>query len=292
MSGAAQRLRLRQEPADLIGSVIGGCCVERYLGEEGVVQVYRAIQVSMERAVALKLLLPELAPDKGTVERFMAAARIGGRLSHPNIIQVYDAGEEREIRFVVLEYVGNATLRDYLGRDGKEHPLDQFLAAQIAAQLAAALDYAHSQGFVHGRVTPSHILLTSHGVPKLADLGAMSPRTGSAEKRPPPTLEELCYLAPEEMDGSSPADPRGDLYSLGVVLYAMLAGRPGVEGESAEEIIGKVRKGERTALSRLRRDVSRLLAQVVTRALSAKPEDRYARASEMEAALLKAQERL
>jgi serine/threonine-protein kinase len=288
----ASRLALKHEPADLIGSVIGGCCIERYLGGEGPVHVYRAIQVSMERTVALKLLLPKEAAEDRVREWFLAAARIGGRLSHPNIIQVYDAGEEQGVHFVALEYVGNATLRDYLGRDGREKPLDQFLAAKIAEQIAAALDSAHSQGIVHGRVTPEHILLTTHGMPKLADLGVAALSQGAEGAPRTFTLDELSHIAPEQADGVAPPNPLSDLYSLGAVLFTMLAGRPAFAGASAEEVMEKLRKGEREALPKLRRDVVRVLAQIAARAMSPKPEERFAHASEMRAALLKAQERL
>jgi serine/threonine-protein kinase len=288
----AARLALRHEPADLIGSMIGGCRIERYIGGEAAVHIYRAIQVSMERAVALKLLLPEDAQDDSLKGRFLTAARIGGRLSHPNIIQIYDAGEEEGVYFVALEYVGNATLRNYLGGAGQEKPLDQFLAAQIAEQLAAALDCAHAQGIVHGRISPEHIMLTPHGMPKLADLGVAALGHGSADAKRPMSLDELCHVAPEQADGSAPPSPLGDLYSLGAVLYTMLAGHPAFRGESAEQIVERIRKGECETLTRARRDVSKVLAQVAMRAMSANPEERFARAADMQAALLKAQERL
>lgn len=288
----AARLALRHEPADLIGSMIGGCRIERYLGGESSIHIYRAIQVSMERAVALKLLLPEQAKNESLRKRFLSAARIGGRLSHPNIIQVYDAGEEEGVYFVALEYVGNATLRNYLGTNGQEKPLDQFLAAQIAEQLAGALDCAHAQGIVHGRISPEHIMLTPHGMPKFADLGLAALGQGPEAENRPMSLDELSHVAPELAIGGSTPSPLGDLYSLGAVLYTMLAGRPAFRGESAEDIVEKIRKGECETLIRVRRDVNKGLAQVAMRAMSPNPEERFARASDLQAALLKAQDRL
>ncbi|HWO69585.1 MAG TPA: Stk1 family PASTA domain-containing Ser/Thr kinase [Actinomycetota bacterium] len=194
----------------------------------GMGEVFRARDLVLEREVAIKVLHRNLAADPGFVERFRREARAAASLNHPNIVAVYDWGAVDGVYFMVMEHVRGPSLREVLDAAGRLEPRQ---AADVLLQVLAALDHAHRMGIVHRDVKPENILVTPEGTAKVADFGlarayadARSTQTGSV-------AGTVQYLAPEQLRGE-PADPRTDLYSVGIVGFELLTGRTPFAGET------------------------------------------------------------
>ena len=283
------------EPRSLSGTLIGGCRVEELLGADPVSQIYRATQISMERVVALKILSPRMTHDSRAVERFIQAARAGGKLTHPNIVQIYDAGEENGIYFIALELVDGRSLREALREHGANRPFGLDPAVRVADQIAGALEYAHGQSVIHGNVAPDNVYLTWHDVAKLADLGFSKSLADSGIERPTHSgdrLDGLCFTAPEQLSDARSATARSDIYSLGAVLFFMLTGRIPFRGGSEREMRERILKGDRERIPRLRRDAPEELVKIVDRAMARLPSERQAHAAELQEDLSRFRARL
>jgi eukaryotic-like serine/threonine-protein kinase len=202
--------------------------LERSLGNGGMGEVFVATDLMLDRRVALKRLSTALAQDEPARKRFLREAKALARINHPNVVGVFDTGEDAGTPFLVMELVEGTTLRDELRRNGRIEPTR---AASIGAGIAGGLAAAHSQGVVHRDVKPSNVFLTGSDVPKVGDFGiarvergdATLTLTGQAFGSPP-------YVAPEQATGGH-VDARADLYSLGCVLFQMLAGRRPFDGD-------------------------------------------------------------
>jgi serine/threonine-protein kinase len=244
-------------------------------------QVFRGTDEVLRRSIAVKVLHPHLAADDTFVTRFRHEAIAVARLSHPAIVNVYDTCSENGVEAIVMELVRGNTLRDRLD----EGPLDPWAAANIAAQVAGALDVAHAAGLVHRDIKPANILLSEDGRVKVGDFGIAKAAESADLTQEGSFVGTAKYLAPEQVE-SKPVDGRTDLYSLGVVLYEMLCGRVPFEGDSSSA----------TALARLHQDPQRLrlvhpgiprpLEAITMRLLARNPDDRFSTASDVRAALL------
>jgi eukaryotic-like serine/threonine-protein kinase len=191
-------------------------------------EVYRAHDAVLERQVAVKVLHPSLAGDAGFVERFRREARSAAGLNHANIVHVHDWGAVDGVYFMVMEYVRGQSLRDVLNAEGL---LASATAADVLVQVLAALDHAHRTGIVHRDVKPENIMLTPDGVAKVTDFGLARAYADARSTQAGTVTGTVQYLAPEQLQGE-PADPRTDLYSLGIVAYELLTGRVPFEGET------------------------------------------------------------
>ena len=266
----------------LIGRVVAGYRIDAFLRAEDLSRVYAGFQLSMERKVCMKVLSPGLTDDADAVRRFIQAARSAGKLSHPNILQVYDAGEEGGLNFIAIELVEGTTLRDHIHAQGRKRALEVAEAMDLADQIGDAMAYAHGNDVVHGGLTLNNIYVTPHRVAKLADLGfsknladsGMAPAARSGE-RP----GNLYFTAPEQLADPTRATPAADVYSLGAVLFVMLTGHMPFRGSSAQEVLERVQAGRRETVRRLRREVPVELGGFVDRAMALKPEDRPADAA-------------
>jgi serine/threonine protein kinase len=198
------------------------------LGEGGMASVYRARDLRLNRDVAVKVLRDELTRDADFLSRFQREAETVASLSHPNIVPVYDVGEEDGSHFIVMEYVRGRTLKDAIEAGG---PLPPARAAQIVCSVLDALTYAHSHGLIHRDVKPQNILLAADGTARLADFG-IAHIAGSSTTRTAAILGSAHYLSPEQSRGEE-ATVRSDIYATGVVLYESLAGRPPFDGANA-----------------------------------------------------------
>jgi serine/threonine-protein kinase len=200
----------------------------------GMGEVFRAHDAVLAREVAVKVLHRSLASDQGFVDRFRREARAAATLNHPNIVAVYDWGAVDGVYYMVMEYVAGRSVRELLNGD---HHLAPAQAADIVRQTLLALEHAHAKGIVHRDLKPENILLTSDGTVKLTDLGLARAFADARSTRGAVT-GTVQYLAPEQIRGE-PADPRSDLYSLGIVAYELLTGRLPFTGETPMSIAYK-----------------------------------------------------
>ncbi|MFF9363427.1 Stk1 family PASTA domain-containing Ser/Thr kinase [Streptomyces griseoluteus] len=219
----------------LLGQVLDGRYrVEARIAVGGMATVYRALDVRLDRVLALKVMHPALAADGAFVDRFIREARSVARLSHPNVVQVFDQGTDGGYVYLAMEYVAGCTLRDVLRERGALRPR---AALDIVEPVLAALGAAHRAGFVHRDMKPENVLIGDDGRVKVADFGlvravdTVTSTTGSV-------LGTVSYLAPEQIEQGT-ADPRVDVYACGVVLYEMLTGAKPHSGDSPAQVIYK-----------------------------------------------------
>jgi eukaryotic-like serine/threonine-protein kinase len=254
--------------------------IERELGQGGMAVVFLAQDLRHDRHVALKVLRPEISAEIGA-ERFLREIKLAAGLTHPHILPVYDSGDAGGLLFYVMPNMEGRSLRERLDRE-RQLPLED--ALRVTREVAAALDYAHRHQVVHRDVKPENILL-HEGAAMVADFGigkALS-RDGSTTQTGV-TLGTPAYMSPEQASGEKDLDGRSDLYSLGCVLYEMLAGEPPFTGPTAQAVIAK-RFVSPIPKVRVTRDIPEAVDDAVTRALSRTPVDRFATAADFATAL-------
>jgi serine/threonine-protein kinase len=254
----------------------------RLIDRGGMAEVWEGKDEILDRPVAIKVLHPRLAGDDEFQERFRLEAVAAARLAHPNIVGTFDTGIDDGVAYIVMELVVGRTLRDVLGDEG---PLPVAKAVAIAAAVADALDYAHRAGIVHRDVKPGNILVGQDGRVKVADFGIAKAATDTDLTQPGALLGTAKYLAPEQVSGK-PQDRRSDVYGLGVVLYEMLRGKPPFTGDSDMAVAYQHAHADPPRLRQLRPDVSRRLESIVMKAMAKSPDQRFATAGDMRAALL------
>ena len=247
--------------------------LERQLGAGGMATVYLAVDLKHHRQVAIKVLRPELAAVLGA-ERFLREIEISARLHHPHMLPLYDSGEAAGLLYYVMPYIEGESLRLRLDRE-KQLPVED--ALQIAREVADALSYAHGHNVVHRDIKPENILLESgHAV--VADFGiarAVSAAGGEALTATGMVIGTPAYLSPEQAAGSKELDGRSDLYSLGCVLYEMLAGQPPFTGPTVESIVHQHLAVEPPNIASIRPAVPGWVTAALHRALAKTPADRF-----------------
>lgn len=286
-AGASQQ----QAPEDLLGSVLGTCALERILGRGGMGVVYLAQQSRPHRQVAVKVLLLSLMPDPERRERFLKRFRreadAVAALDHPNILPIFEYGEQTELAYLVMPYVGRGTLRDRVERKG-QLPLAE--VAGFLAQAAAALDYAHAHGVIHRDVKPQNMLLYpdkrlmlgDFGIAKVAAQAAINEDGQQAD--PLTTLGHVVgtpdYIAPEQAMGYM-VDARADIYSLGVVLFYMVTGRVPFVAPQPMTVAAKHVSEPPPSPRQFRRDLPAAAEAVILKAMAKDPAARYRSAGEL-----------
>ncbi|GAB4264983.1 MAG: hypothetical protein Kow0080_04680 [Candidatus Promineifilaceae bacterium] len=283
--------------SSLIGHTINNRYrIEAIIGDGGMGTVYRAYDINLDRAVAIKLMHAHFARQEEFRQRLVQEAKTAAQLDHPSITRVFDFGESSEGLFIAMEYVSGGSLRNHLRRlqrMQKYLPLAQSL--QIAIQIADALDYAHRQGIIHRDVKPGNIILkrlTSADEPgeqpfraMLTDFGLVKLTEGANLTRSGATLGTPTYMSPEQCEGQK-LDGRADIYSLGVVLYELVSNRLPFTFKSLSEALSAHTKGvQPTPVRELRSDVPALIDTILGKALAKNPDDRYAAAGEFAAAM-------
>jgi serine/threonine protein kinase len=264
----------------LIGTTLGPYRIIEPLGRGGMAAVYKAYQPSLDRYVAIKVLPAHLTDEPGFAERFRREARAVAKLEHPHILAVYDYGQEGDLTYIAMRYVGGGTLKELLGK-----PLELHLVVDLIGQIAEALDYAHEHGVIHRDVKPSNVLLdrgnwallTDFGVARMVEATQQLTGTGVGVGTP-------AYMSPEQGQGKK-VDRRSDVYSLGIVLYEMLTGRVPFEAETPLAVVWK-HANEPLPLPRsINPDIPEAMERVVLKALAKSAEDRFPKTGDLSKAL-------
>ncbi len=254
----------------------------QHIARGGMAEVYRAQDRLLGRPVALKVLFPELSVDRSFVERFRREAQAAANLSHPNIVPVFDWGEDQGTYFIVMEYVDGRPLSSVLRSSGS---MQAERIASIGADVAAALSYAHRHGVVHRDIKPGNILLTDDGMVKVTDFGiARAVNTEESLTQTGAVMGTATYFSPEQAQGYG-VDGRSDIYSLGVVLYEMATGRPPFVGETPVAVASKHVRESPRAPRELNPGIPLALEAVIARAMAKEPEQRYQSAQELQSDL-------
>ena len=247
--------------------------VERTLGHGGMAVVYLAHDESLHRLVAVKVLAANLGDDETFRTRFLREARLAGRLSHPNIVQVYDAGETGDGRpYIVMEYVAGRTVAECAKLQARE-------AVPLVLQACAGLQHAHDAGLVHRDVKPGNLLLREDSVLKVADFGIARATEATQLTQLGTVLGTAAYLAPEQAAGEE-VTAAADIYSLGAVIYELLTGRPPYEFDSLAELAAKQSAREITPVRDLEPSVSETIEAAVMHSLARDPRFRPASAAD------------
>ncbi|MBO6933659.1 MAG: protein kinase [Deltaproteobacteria bacterium] len=282
-------------PNRLVGSTIQGRYhVVRLLGDGGMGAVYKAADQVLRRFVAIKLLHPETAANPSAVERFVREARSSAAIGHPNIIDILDFGYENESPFLVMEYLRGRSLSEAIADEGR---MSVERSCNIATHALAGLAAAHDRGILHRDLKPANLMLIAllgdRDFVKLCDFGfaaLVQPSVridGGKSLTPARTLVGTpAYAAPERLRGDDTRDPRMDVYSIGVVLFEMLAGRRPFDAPTFRELARKVRQDQPPSLLALRNDVPPSLDRVIRKSLAKDRDDRWANAEEFAAALV------
>src|SRR6187431_3086639 len=242
--------------------------------------VFSARDLLLDRQVAIKVLFPEFATDANFVERFRREAQSAASLSHPNIVSVYDWGKYEGTYFIAMEEVQGRTLAEILSTNKQ---LTAKQAAEIASEVAAALGFAHDNHVAHRDIKPANILIGSNGQVKVADFGiarAMNAPTEANLTQVGSVMGTATYFSPEQAQGGNP-DPRSDLYSLGIVMYEMVAGRPPFQGDNPVAIAYKQVHDAPPPMTTLAPTVPPAYEAIVMKLLAKAPTSRYPSADDL-----------
>ena len=264
----------------LIGKTIGGYQILEQIGEGGMATVFKAYQPSLDRYVAVKILPRHLSQEPGFSKRFNREARAVAKLEHPHILPIYDSGMEEGLSYIVMRYIDAGTLKDLM-----EQPLSLKQISDLIDQIAAALDQAHEQGYVHRDVKPSNVLLDRESWALLSDFGLAKMMEGSEHITATGVgVGTPAYMSPEQGRGDK-VDHRTDVYSLGVVLYEMMTGQVPYHAETPMAVVFK-HIYEPLPLPRdINPEIPETIERILLKALAKDPEDRYQSAGEMAEAL-------
>ena len=290
-----------EAPPDDIPQKLGGYEVIKVLGKGGMGAVLLGRQVSLDRKVALKVMHPRIAKNPGFVARFTREAYAAAQLTHHNVIQIYDIGEERGRHFFSMEFVPGQSLMELVKKEGKLAPE---AAVGYVLQAARGLRYGHVQGMVHRDIKPDNLMLNTEGIVKVADLGLVKLPSGDLPQQAgslPATHDEddgeteltrtgsamgtPAYMPPEQARDSASVDQRADIYSLGCTLYVLITGRPPFEGKTALEIISKHQTAPIVPPEVVVKRVPKALSEILLKMMAKKPDDRYQTMDEVIAAL-------
>jgi serine/threonine protein kinase len=277
----------------MIGQTVSHYRILEKLGAGGMGVVYKAEDITLKRLAALKFLPPELTKDAGAKQRFLHEARAAAVLNHANIVTVYEINEHDERTYIAMEYVEGQTLKKLISADPSpitHHPLPIPQVIDIATQIASGLAAAHEKGIVHRDIKPANIFITKNNVVKVLDFG-IAKLAGSQTRltKTGSTMGTVAYMSPEQAQGKE-VDQRSDIWSLGIILYEMLAGKTPFQGEYMQGVVYSILNEQPKPLEKVRPDMPAGLELVVGRALAKDPKDRYQSMNDLAANLKAATE--
>lgn len=247
------------------------------IGQGGMSRVYRGNDLLLNRTVAVKVLKDQMAEDPDFTRHFRREAQAAARLSHPNIVSVYDVGEDEEVYFIVMEHVPGENLKQYIRRRGR---LSAPEAVAVARQIAEALVQAHAAGVIHRDIKPQNIILTNGGTVKVADFGIAHAVDGTTVTNGSTIYGSVHYFPPEQARGNVVGE-QSDLYSLGIVLYEMVTGRVPFSGDTPLSVAMKHLQEDIPPPRRLEQDVPEPLERIILKAVRKDPHERYRSAREL-----------
>lgn len=251
--------------------------IKKTIGGGGMANVYLATDLILERDVAIKVLRLEYADDQEFIARFDREAQSATSLSHPNIVNIYDVGEEDHILYMVMEYVDGMTLKEYIQRFG---PIEVPKAIEIMKQLSSAIAHAHANDIVHRDIKPQNILMDTYGNVKVTDFGIAVALSATSLTQTNSILGSVHYLSPEQARGGM-ATKKSDIYSLGIVFYELLTGRLPFSGQSAVSIALKHLQSDTPSVRQINPDIPQSVENIVLRAMAKDPFHRYDTVSAM-----------
>ena len=266
--------RTLETPVQVIraGTMVAGKYrIVEELGHGGMGVVYKAEDFKLKRFVALKFLPPHLMDSSDLKERFLVEAQAAAALNHPGICVIHEVGEDEGRPYIAMEFVDGETLKDKL----RKGPLKADEALKIACQVAAGLGEAHLKGIIHRDIKSANIMVTAKGQAKVMDFGLAKLRGGSSLTKSQTTIGTVAFMSPEQARGGD-LDARTDIWSLGVVLYEILAGKLPFRGDHDQAVIHQIVHAEPEPIKKARPDIPEGLEQIVGQALAKKPADRYA----------------
>src|SRR6202167_6132039 len=269
------------------GNKLGPYEIQTLIGAGGMGEVYRAHDARLDRTVAIKVLPISYSADRDRLQRFAQEARSAAALNHPNILSIFDIGDNRGAPYVVSELLEGETLRDCL----KHGPLSLRKSIEYALQVARGLAAAHEKGIVHRDLKPENLFITDDGRVKILDFGLAKltrPETDAGEDAPTVQVNTepgqimgtVGYMSPEQVRGK-PADHRSDIFAFGSILYEMLSGQPAFRGESAADTMSAILKEEPAELSETARNVPPALERTVLHCLEKNPAHRFQSAGDL-----------
>ena len=252
-----------------VGSQFGRYQISRKLGSGGMGEVYLGIDNQLNRKVAIKVLTGSLQTDAGARSRFLQEARMAARLNHPNIVSIFEVGEEQNISYIAMEYVEGQSLREVIEAGGKTYEL----VRQMAIQICDGLTKAHSVGIIHRDIKPANIFIDRDGRRRILDFGLARVQGGDQLTRSGVTLGTISYMSPEQAQGQ-PADARSDLFSLGVVLFEMATGRRPFAGNTEASILHAIIYDPIPSVLSVKNDIPAILARTIDGLLARDPQKR------------------
>lgn len=251
------------------------------LGEGGMANVYLAEDTILHRRVAVKVLRLDLQHDQATIRRFQREAKATCELSHPNIVSVYDVGEDNGVQYIVMEYIDGSNLKSYIEQ---HYPFPLTKVVAIMMQILSAVQLAHSKGIIHRDLKPQNILLTKDGQAKIADFGIAVALSDKSVTQTNSLLGSVHYISPEQARGSLPT-PRSDIYALGIILFELLTGKVPFAGDSAVSIALKHFHEDMPSVRATDAQIPQAMENVVLKATAKDPKQRYQSAAAMAADL-------
>ncbi len=267
------------EDANMIGHILDN----RYkilekVGNGGMASVYKAQDILLDRTVAVKILHSKYANDHDFIVRFRQEAQAAAKLSHPNIVNIYDVGYDENVHYIVMEFVRGETLKEYIEKHG-HLPINTSI--QITFDIGEALENAHNNGIVHCDIKPHNILVTEAGRIKVADFGIARAINSSVNNQADNSIMgSVHYISPEQASGGK-IDERTDIYSLGVVMYEMMTGVVPFQGDTAISVALQHVQDDIPLPTKYNRRIPRLVEQVILKAMAKNPDDRFQTIGEM-----------